>query len=117
MNKIWIALLFCSTSLSATEKTRFDWVWQVEPKQDEKINFTFKWREDEKVEKPDTTLEWQNKPVNEMAGAPPYALRHNQYTRPNLLDNIHRSNRQRVIDPIFSSSTSDGGYVPQRYRY
>lgn len=116
MNKIWVALLFCSTSLSATEKTHLNLEWRAEPK-NEKSNFALKWREEEKVEKPDATLEWQKKPVNEMADTPPYTLRHNQYTRPNSygFGNVHRSNRQGFIDPTFSSFTSDGGYVPQRY--
>ena len=107
MNKIWVVvLLFCSTSLSATEKTRLDLEWRAEP-QNEKTNFTLKWREEEKVEKP----------VNEMAGTPPYPLHHNPYAMHNSygFGNVHRSNRQGFIDPIFSSSTSDGGYVRQRY--
>lgn len=91
MNKIWVTLLFCSTSLSATEKTRVDLEWQAE----------------KKVEKPDATLQWQKIPAIEMADAPPYPLRHNKYTRPNSHGKANRSNHQPVIDPMISSTSRD----------
>lgn len=119
MNRLWVALLFCSTSLSAVQKTHLDLEWRAPP-YNEKSDFKMKWQEEKKVEKPGSTLTlqektttWQKNPTNEMTGTAPYSLRQNRYTRPNLFSRVHRSNRQRVIDPTFSSSTSDGGYVPE----
>lgn len=105
-------LLLCSVSAPAAEKTHLDLEWREEPK-NEKADFMLKWREAPKAETPEATSKWQQAPTAEGENEQSYAFRHNQYTRPYSSGRVHRSNRQRVIDPNFSSFTSDGGYIPE----
>lgn len=100
MNKLWVALFLYASgvNLSAAKQADLQLKWREEPT-NERADFTLKWREEQTKE----TVQ-KKKPDQ------PDPLHENRARQPNPLGRIHRSDRQRFIDPNFSEFNSDGGY-------
>jgi len=95
MSKLWIAvlLLSCSSSLAAADKA----------------DFTLKWQRD-KTSASDPILRWRAEQKTSTNQSPLSPMSEQQSRQHDMLGRISKANRQRYIDPNFSSFNSDDGY-------